>query len=155
MKFDRLNQWLGVIANLGVMGGLVFLAIELNQNTQATIAAASEELTNQSLEFFSLGMDNQVIARAAHKQRIGEELDDFERDQLRQHQYFNFRVFENAYLQYRRGFYDDSEWSRYRRIISGRLTNDLYAGQMWDDSVGQWTVEFEAEVNSIRNDTQP
>jgi len=142
LKLDRLNQWLGVIANLGVMGGLVFLAIELNQNTQATIAAASEELTNQSLEFFSLGLDNQVIARAVHKQRIGEEPDDFERDQLRQHQYLNFRVFENAYLQYRRGFYDDSEWSRYRRIISGRLTNDPYAGQMWDDSVGQWTVEF-------------
>ncbi len=57
---DRINKWLSLFTNLGVMAGLVFLAIELNQNTQATIAAASEELTNQSLEFFSLGIDNQV-----------------------------------------------------------------------------------------------
>ena len=146
---DRLNKWLSLFANLGVMAGLIFLAIELNQNTQATIAAASEEVTNQSLDFFSLGIDNQVLARALHKQSTGEDLDAFEQFQIWRHQYFNFRVFENAYLQYRRGYYDQTEWVRYRRIITGRLTHDLIARRMWKDSDGQWTVEFAAEVNAI------
>ena len=148
---DKLSKWLNLLASLGVIAGLVFLAIEINQNTQATIAAASQELTNQSLEFFSLGMDNQVISRAQHKQSVGEQLDAFEQSQLRLHQYFNFRVFENAFLQYRRGFYDQSEWEKYRRIIYRRLSSDHFAKQMWEDSEGDWTVEFATEVNSIRD----
>ncbi len=128
---NKLNQWLTLFANLGVMAGLMFLAIELNQNTQVTIAAASEEITNQSLNFFSLGIDNQVLARALHKQSVGEELDSFEQSQISRSQYFNFRVFENAYLQYRRGFYDQTEWTKYRRIIALKLTNDPFARRMW------------------------
>jgi hypothetical protein len=148
---ERLNQWLNLLASLGVIAGLVFLAIEINQSTQVTIAAASQELTNQSLEYFSLGMDNQVISRAQHKQSVGEELDAFEQSQLWLHQYFNFRVFENAFLQYRRGFYDQSEWEKYRRIIYRRLSKDIFAKKMWEESDGDWTHEFAAEVNSIRD----
>ena len=148
---DRLNQWLNLLTSLGVIAGLVFLAIEINQSTQVTIAAASQELTNQSLEYFSLGMDNQVISRAQHKQSVGEELDAFEQSQLWLHQYFNFRVFENAFLQYRRGFYDQSEWEKYRRIIYRRLSKDIFAKKMWEESDGDWTHEFAAEVNSIRD----
>jgi hypothetical protein len=148
---DKLNRWLNLFASLGVVAGLVFLAIELRQNTQVTIGAASEGLTNQSLEFFSMGMDNQVIARAIHKQEAGEELDGFEMSQLRRLQYFNFRVFENAYLQYRRGFFDEGEWDRYRKIIAYRLSNDPFAVQMWEDSESRWTTEFQMEVDEIRD----
>ena len=30
---DRLNWWLTVLANLGVLGGLVFVGLEVRQNT--------------------------------------------------------------------------------------------------------------------------
>ncbi len=79
---ETLNRWLKLGANIGVVAGLVFLGVEIDQNTRATIAAASEEVTNQSLDYFALGMDNQVIARALYKQSSGEELDGFEQDQL-------------------------------------------------------------------------
>ncbi len=147
---NKLNQWLTLFANLGVMAGLMFLAIELNQNTQVTIAAASEEIANQSLNFFSLGIDNQVLARALHKQSVGEELDGFEQSQISRSQYFNFRVFENAYLQYRRGFFDQTEWTKYRRIIALKLTNDPFARRMWEETADEWTAEFAAEVDDIR-----
>lgn len=35
MNLEKLNQWLTLAANLGVMTGIVFLVFELNQNTQA------------------------------------------------------------------------------------------------------------------------
>ena len=35
MSFKRLNQWLTLIANLGVLLGIIFLVIEINQNTEA------------------------------------------------------------------------------------------------------------------------
>jgi len=35
---NRLNEWLQVTSNLGVLLGIVFLAMEISQNTQATKA---------------------------------------------------------------------------------------------------------------------
>ena len=32
MRLKRLNEWLALLANLGVIAGIVFLAIEVNQN---------------------------------------------------------------------------------------------------------------------------
>ena len=153
MEMDRLNRWLILGANLGVVVGLVFLAIELNQNTKATIAAASEEATKQSLDYFALGMDNQVIARARYKHSVGDELSAFEKNQLWWHQYYNFRIFENIFLQYRRGYYEENEWIRYEKIIHFRLTTDPFAQQMWEDRAFSWTKEFKEEGNRIRGAT--
>ena len=150
MNTDRLNRWLTLFANLGVVAGLVFLAVELNQNTKATIAAASEAITSQSLDYFALGMDNQVIARARYKHSAGEELSAFEKDQLWWHQYYNFRGFENVFLQYRRGYLEKSEWMRYERIIRFRLTTDPFAQQMWEERAFSWSKEFKEEGNRIR-----
>ena len=86
------------------------------------------------------------------KQREGEELTDFESAQLDLVQQMNFRVFENAFLQYKRGFFEESEWERYRRIIRGRINDDPRAQQMWERTAGGWTKEFIAEVESLRSD---
>jgi hypothetical protein len=146
---EALNKWLTLAANLGVVAGLVFLAIEINQNTNATIAAASEEVTNQSLEYFALGMDNEVIARALYKQATAQDLDEFERDQLWRHQFYNFRVFQNVYMQYRRGFLEQMEWDTYAVVLRSRLENDPNAEKMWADTAGGWNPAFENEVNRI------
>lgn len=149
MKTERANTWLTVGANVGVIVGLLFLAYEINQSTRATIAAASEGLTEQSLLYFSLRIDNETIAEASFKQNQGIDLEEYEEFQLELHQHLNFRVFENAYLQYRRGFYDDSEWDRYRRIIANLMKENESSQRMWDRTRGGWTAEFAAEVNGL------
>jgi len=149
MDTEKANQWLMLVANLGVLAGLVFVAIELNQNTKATVASASEQITNQSLDYFALGMDNQVIALARYKRSIGDELSGFEQNQLWWHQYYNFRGFENVYLQYQRGYLEQSEWDRYQRIIKFRLTTDESAKKMWEETQQAWTDEFIAEVERL------
>jgi hypothetical protein len=100
MTTDRVNTWLSLGANVGVIVGLLFLAFEINQSTKATIAAASEGLTEQSLNFLSLRLDNETVARATFKQESGQELDQFEKFQLEMLQHVNFRLFESAFLQY-------------------------------------------------------
>jgi hypothetical protein len=39
---DRINQWLTLIANLGVLAGIVFLAYEIQVNTNAVLSATYE-----------------------------------------------------------------------------------------------------------------
>jgi hypothetical protein len=153
MNTEALNRWLTLSANIGVVAGLIFLAIEINQNTRATIAAASEEVTNQSLDYFALGMDNEVIARALYKKSSDEELSGFELDQLWRHQFFNFRVFQNVHSQYRRGFLEEEEWKTYQQVIASRFVSDPITVRMWEDTNGGWTPKFQEAVNEIRENS--
>ena len=127
MNTERVNRWLSLVANIGVIIGFVLLAYEVNQSTKVAIGAVSQGLTEQTLDFFSLKIDSDAVATATYKQHLGEELDDYEKFQLAQHQYFNFRVLENAFRQYKRGLYDDSEWEKYRRIIAIIFQTDSIA----------------------------
>ena len=146
MDADRTNKWLTLTANIGVIVSLLFLAYEINQSTKATIAAASQGLTDQSVVYFDAQLDHEVISQATYKQRQGTELSGYELHQLDLLQRLNFRVFENAFLQYRRGFYEEREWERYRRIIAGHMAHNPVAIQMWEETKGAWTDEFTAEV---------
>ena len=150
MDTDRTNRWLTLAANIGVIVSLLFLAYEINQSTKATIAAASQGLTDQSVMYFDAQLDHEVISQAVYKQREGDELSGYELHQLDLLQRLNFRVFENAFLQYRRGFYEEREWERYRRIIASHMANNPVAVQMWERTKGGWTDEFVAEVESLK-----
>jgi hypothetical protein len=150
MDSDRINIWLTLTANIGVIVSLLFLAYEINQSTKATIAAASQGLTDQSLTYFQVQLDSDIVSEAVYKQRQGIELSGDESHQLDLLQHLNFRVFENAFLQYKRGFYEEREWERYRRIIAGNMANNPSAVQMWERTKGGWTDEFAAEVESLR-----
>ena len=49
MNLEKLNQWLATIANLGVLVGIIFLAIEIQQNTNAVkyeAVLAQQEVVN-------------------------------------------------------------------------------------------------------------
>ena len=150
MDADRTNKWLTLTANIGVIVSLLFLAYEINQSTKATMAAASQGLTDQSVVYFDAQLDHEVISQAVYKQHQGNELSGYELHQLDLLQRLNFRVFENAFLQYRRGFYEEREWERYRRIIAGHMADNPIAVQMWERTKGGWTDEFAAEVESLR-----
>ena len=46
MDSEKLKSWFGIITNIGVLIGLVFLGIEINQSTRATEAAASDSVVD-------------------------------------------------------------------------------------------------------------
>lgn len=147
---DNFNRWLTLLANLGVVAGLIILAFEVNQNTKATVAGVSSEIYNQSLDFFALAMDNQIIAEASYKRDVGEELTAFEQNQLWWHQYYNLRILESIFLQYKRGYLEQREWDRYARILRIRLATDPLAQDVWERRAYSWTEDFKAEVARIR-----
>jgi len=44
MSMDRYNQWLTLLANVGVIAGIIFLAIELRHNNMLLVEQRSEAL---------------------------------------------------------------------------------------------------------------
>ncbi len=152
MKKIDLGQIIQIVASVGVVVGLVFLVVEINQNTQATNTASRDAAVEHVLHFFEQSMDSQVIARAQHKMESGGELDDFEKQQLWRYQYYNFKIFENIHIQYQQGLFSDGEWNRYRIIIKGVLENNEFALDMWKSTTGHWTEEFHAELDDLMSD---
>ena len=57
MSLDNFNKWLTLAANIGVVAGIVFLALEINQSSKATQSATYQIRMNemdQSLREFAL-----------------------------------------------------------------------------------------------------
>ena len=146
---EKLNKWLTLLANIGVVVGIVVLVVEVRQNTLATRAASRDAAVGHSLNFFEQRLDNQVIGRAEYKLRLGEEIDGFERSQLTAHQYYNFLVFENIFTQYNEGVLTEEEWNKYKNIILVLWEQNEIVQEMWQSTPTHWTAEFRAQVNSL------
>ncbi len=61
MKLDRLNQWLNFLASTGVVVGLVFLIVELNQSNRIASYAAEHSLRNQWVELNTVSIENSDV----------------------------------------------------------------------------------------------
>jgi hypothetical protein len=59
---ERLNQWLTLVANFGVVIGIVFLAYEMRLNTNAMLSGtAAQSVTNWTSITMSLASDREMI----------------------------------------------------------------------------------------------
>ena len=95
MNMDSVNKWLTLAANLGVISGIVFLAVEIEQNsdqlaaqTRNTMFEARAALENDSAN--NTGGIAEIIA----KLRKGELLTDTEGVQIRARRFRTLRTFE-------------------------------------------------------------
>jgi len=149
MKKIELGQLLTILANVGVIAGILLLAYELDQNrrmTQAqTRSAVSDQLSNLVFEEINTpGMVDVVL-----KTQAGEPLTP--REQLlfdrRQTAYWRYR--ENVHYQYRNGLYEDSEYLAQREVWI-RILNGTEADRAeWCRRQGQHSPEFVSEMNSL------
>ena len=148
---ERLNQWLAILANFGVLIGVFAVAYELRQNTIATeVVSQRHESAAQDMAFLATALDSSIIAVAMMKNDKGEELSELEMSQLVQRQHMNFRIFEAAYYQFERGILEDSQWRRYAQIIDFIMCveKDRPALAMWDQMA--WVPEFADAVERIK-----
>ena len=78
MDSDRLNRWMTLGANIGVLAGIIFLAFELQQNTVATQLEAASNFQDSfsEIELFIAGSPE--FAELLRKGREGEEIPDID-----------------------------------------------------------------------------
>ena len=59
---NKLNERLTLIANLSVVVGIIFLAVGLQQNTQAIQAQTRDSITEKQMEFYGWAATNRDLA---------------------------------------------------------------------------------------------
>ncbi len=152
-QLGSLGELIGAIASVALLG---YIAIQIRQNskilehnTKATEAASRQAFAGQDQAFLGSALDPSVLAIAVSKLESGEDLSVLERSQLIGRQHVNFRVFETAFSQFRKGVLDESEWERYRRIIAFLMRGDEPTREMWIGLRDVFDPDFISEVEGL------
>ena len=154
MNMDKINQWLTLAANLSVLAGILFLALELNQNGQMmrtqTRNAISDSIINFQLNSVSSGL--QALAYKANSDPSS--LTREESQNVLLFYVANLRLWENIYYQYRNGLFDEAEFeaesSSWRAL--GERTPLLRSAYCVLKPQGSLSSDFVKEMDTLSYD---
>ena len=151
MNLDNLNKWLSLVANLGVLVGIIFLGLEIQQNT-SYLRRGEMNATMDQISVMRMEMLNSNIADLLVRSREG-----FEalspQDRLRLSTYFDQWTWTSYQIYDREqgGYLDAGEWDRGgRAIILGYINSPT--GRAWWESANQaFPPPFREKVNETMN----
>jgi len=146
---DKLNKWLTLTANIGVVVGLVLLLIELRQNTEMMRA----QITHSRSE--TAQSENQAVFNSDHipavisKVRAGAELS--AEEMIRYEFYFRAvnRNQDNVLWQYREGFLGENVPVSVRAFVFSVIDSDELSRSIWEQTKGIYSPEYVAFVDSV------
>ena len=101
-----------------VLLGLIFVGLEMRQNTAAVEAATLQNLTDASGEYLMTVATNPELARILYEGSV--DIEQLTESDRRQHHYLMraqwFR-FQNSFLQWQRGTLNDDAWKIYAGFV--------------------------------------
>jgi len=115
MNIEKINSWLSLIANAGVLIGIVFLAIELQQNTNVARVTEYRENIQDLADWRSdIASDTELsIIWLAYSSLEMEQLDQVQISRLDLLLLNLLGSYENAYYANSLGIIEDSDWNRF------------------------------------------
>jgi len=149
VNLDSTNRWLTLVANIGVLAGIIFLAYELQQNTVATQleAASNFNASFSEIELFIAG--NPEFAELLARGREGEEFTGV--DQLRLTVFYNqiLRQWQFTHFQYLSDAVDEDNWQAQRAFMVEIISSDLGLLNHWRNFKHQYSSAFNNVLESI------
>jgi hypothetical protein len=109
MNFDKTNSILTLIANIGVLVGLILLILELRQTQDAMSAQTSLERTSRVFDITSDIFDRNMIS-IGRKYQSGIELTEEEINEANRYAVLAMRHHEDLFYQRQLGLIDDELW---------------------------------------------
>jgi hypothetical protein len=154
MNADKANRWLTLLANFGVVAGLVLLIFEIRQNSELVRAQIHQARADSYIDYTLLLAESEYILPIWQKvSPIGQPIDmDVVRsldavDRGRIYLYAQSRAgdYSNLYFQYRNGYLDE-EYYQARIAPSMRFFAPMWAEF---DILDLFTSSFRAEVERL------
>ena len=158
MKLSNLNEWLTLIANVGVLIGIIFLALEMRQNTSMMQAQIRQGITENTLDFL-LGIGTNLDAATAfYRGRTGIQEEDIELPlgvgMFGLMIQANFRLWENEWYQYQKGLFEEGEIDARKNVWANLISGNTGYLDHWESSHENYSLEFGAEIDRILAELQ-
>jgi hypothetical protein len=148
MKKIDLGQTMSTVANIGVIAGIAFLAVELNQNRDLMRAQIRHELSLGAIDYLAREATNGELAEVVQKAYDNEPLNPVEARRFRYQTSAWFRYVEDVNYQYRNGLYDDSEFATHRETWRGLLAIPAVRDH-WCETRGNFSPGLQTEFADL------
>ena len=153
MDFEKTNRWLTLVANIGVVVGIVILAIEVNQNSDL-LKQNSALSTAQGVLESNATMDNscRILAQNPVMTQLiknghdaPEELTEIERAQFSHWLRADLNAAEAVWFYFERGLIPEEDLGGYENAFCGRVTTKG-GRQWWKDSSNYCAEGFVRQI---------
>ena len=149
MKRIDLGQTITILANLGVLIGILLLVYELAQNREMVQAQTRNSVAEMVVNLLALEAGDPGIAEIMVKLGSGRPLTrgEMERFQVLQWAYWRYR--ENVHYQYRNGLYDEDEYLALRAVWLRDVNADETRRAIYCESLFQRSPALADEINGL------
>ena len=115
MKISAINEGVSLIANIGVIGSIVFLGLEMQQNTEMMQSQTRNSIVEHQLFLYGQVLENTEIFDIRQKLNSNLDVTETETNQFHFYVLSQLRMWENEFYQYQMGLFDAEEFEA-RRI---------------------------------------
>jgi hypothetical protein len=144
MKKIEIGQTIGILANIGVIAGIVFLGYELRQNTSVALATASQSMANAESQLLGQLLDYPEVIFLFSKPDLTDE------EVVRLYAFLVIwaRTYESHWSQYRAGVIDEQTLLRYEGAFITGLSFPRNRN-WWRNIRGSFDGRFRARIDEM------
>ncbi len=152
MDNKKLNSWLSLAANFGVVVGLVLLIVELRQNTAMMESEVHQSRTEAAQSEQQAVFNSDFLPRVLVKVKRGDDLTDEEL--IRYEAYFRAfnRNMDNQLWQYQQHFLGPNIPRSVRAAVREVIGGNLHSLELWDETKRAYTDEYITFVDEALRD---
>jgi hypothetical protein len=154
MKKIDLGQTLQIVANVGVIAGIVFLAVELQQNTDSQRMMAAQQVFGVSNASIHAGALDEDMNKLMVALRADDDLTEIQQAKYRSLLFAWTINHWQVYYQSQNGFIDQEISEAYERRTVDMLSN-RYARQWWTESKWRFAESYQEFVDGLLADEAP
>ena len=155
---DRVNSWLSLIASVGILAGLVLVAIELNQNTDQLrlqlVFQTTQKLFDNNRDLLGDNLTPTISKSITNPEDLT-----YEEFLIAGSYVLNLlNEWEDRFFIHEKGLISDQDWKRHIDQNIGWTLGNRFAQEYWEISKSVFEPEFaqfvdQAHTNSDENST--
>lgn len=149
MKKPDPGQTIGILANVGVLLGIILLVYELDQNRDMMRAQIRNEISRSAMDLLADTATSKPLAAIMVRVNAGEELSPEENYMFINRAELSFRLWENTSYQNRQGMFDATEYSGNLATISDVLSTNPALVDYWCERRQRFSAPFMAEIDAM------
>ena len=149
MKNVNLARTIGILANLGVIAGIVFLAVEINQNTEMMEAQMSQARTEAAMAEAQSVYNSEYVLPLLDAIDQGQPLTNMDMQRFRHYLRAFNRNQDNQLWQYRQGLLGENIPRSIRLAVRTELAQRPLAREIWASTKQIYTDDYIRMVDGI------
>jgi len=154
LKSDRtltlsdLAQLAEILAGIAVVLSLVYVGVQMRQNTQAIEIAAAQQSHDAYRQVQVAIMEEPMLAAALEKAYSNQQLGPIEAFQVETYVHFIFSNWELAYLNHKKELLDNEIWEGWERYYIWLMSYELFKKAWIENPVNGYTRSFTDYMNN-------